>query len=273
MTWSILEKLSARGIVSGRPDPAMRNLRVSLVVDDMDGERKRSLKDLLRKLGRKRVSDEALGRYDQALTHRSYLCEQERIPTEKDNERLEFLGDRVLNLVTAEFLYQSFPAPEGELTARMEWTKNRNLASLVLSSGTGLEELIRIGRGQEKTPRIIAGAFEAFIAAYYLDAGLERTKKLISRFFPENLLDFGITPNYKKMLQELVQKRSQSIPVYELESRRGAAHQPLYTYAVRVGGAIVGRGSGRTKREATQDAARDALKQIGTCPEPSQGYP
>jgi ribonuclease-3 len=239
----------------------------------MDDERKRSLKDLLTKLGRTRVSDEALGWYDQALTHRSYLCELERIPSEKDNERLEFLGDRVLNLVTAEFLFQSFPAPEGELTARMEWTKNRNLASLVVSSGIGLEDLIRTGRGQEKTPRIIAGAFEAFIAAFYLDAGLERTKKLISRFFPENLLDFGITPNYKKMLQELIQKRSQSIPVYELELRGGAAHQPLFTYVVRVGGEIIGRGSGRTKREATQDAACDALQQIGACQDSSEAYP
>jgi ribonuclease-3 len=234
------------------------------MVHGMDNDRNRSLQELLRKLGRTRVSEKALERYDQALTHRSYLRENCGMPNEKNNERLEFLGDRVLNLVVAEFLYLSFPVPEGELTARMEWTKNRNLASLIVSSGIGFEKLIRTGKGQGKTPRIIAGSFEAFIAAFYLDTGLERTKKLISRFFPENMTDFGITKNYKKILQEMVQKKYQSLPLYELENREGAAHHPSFVYVVRLRGVIIGRGSGKTKTEATQNAAHDALKQIGS---------
>jgi ribonuclease-3 len=230
----------------------------------MDNDRKRSLRNLLKKLGRPRVSAKALERYDQALTHRSYLCENNVKPAQKDNERLEFLGDRVLNLTIAEYLYLSFPGAEGELTARMEWTKNQNLASLVVSSGTGLDELIRTGKGQVKTQRIIAGSFEAFIAAFYLDAGLEKTKKLISMFFPENTGDFGISRNYKKMLQELVQKQNLSLPLYELERREGAAHQPSFFYVVRVEGRVIGRGSGKTKTEATQNAAHDALQRIDT---------
>ncbi len=230
----------------------------------MDNDRKRSLRNLLKKLGRTRVSAKALERYDQALTHRSYLREDNVTPAEKDNERLEFLGDRVLNLTIAEYLYLSFPGAEGELTARMEWTKNKNLASLVVSSGTGLDGLIRTGKGQEKTPRIIAGSFEAFIAAFYLDAGLEKTKKLISIFFPENTADFGINRNYKKMLQERVQKQNLPLPLYELEHRVGADHQPFFFYVVRVGARVIGRGSGKTKTEATQNAAHDALQRIDT---------
>jgi ribonuclease-3 len=226
----------------------------------MDNDRRESLQVFLRKFGRARVALEALERYHQALTHRSYS--RELGGQEGDNERLEFLGDRILNFVVAEYLYSTFPGTEGELTVRMEFTKNRNLAHLVATSGNGLEELILTGKGQEKTPRIIAGSFEAFIAAFYLDTGLEKTKKLIFRFFPQDDADFGISRNHKKVLQEYLQKKGLPTPRYELESREGTDHQPQFIYAVRVEGNVVGRGTGRNKAEATQNAARNALETI-----------
>jgi ribonuclease-3 len=223
----------------------------------MDTDRKEALQEFLKNLGHSRVSNEALSWYDQSFTHRSFSREQGS--GAGDNERLEFLGDRILNFVVAEHLFTIFSGAEGELTARMECTKNKNLAALIESSGTEFELLILTGKGQEKTKRIVAGAFEAFIAAFYLDCGLEKTKKIILRFFAKDHTDFGIIRNHKKILQEYLQKGGFPIPTYELESKTGAAHQPQFVFIVRVEGKIVGRGSGRNKTEATQNAARDAL--------------
>jgi ribonuclease-3 len=223
----------------------------------MDDDRRDTLRGFLRSLGRTKVSAEALERYDQALTHRSAIGE---VGVCEDNERLEFLGDRILNFVVAEYLYETFSEAEGELTARMEFTKNRNLALLVAASGTGFEELILSGKGQAKTARIIAGSFEAFIAAFYLDVGLEKTKKFIFRFFPKDRTGFGLSMNHKKLLQEYLQKKGLPTPHYELENREGAAHKPLFVYVVTVKGKVIGRGIGNNKTDATQDAARNALK-------------
>jgi ribonuclease-3 len=237
----------------------------------MDNDRRESLRKLLKKLGRVEVSTVSLERYHRALTHRSYIREQGG--KEGDNERLEFLGDRILNFVVAEYLYSTFSETAGELTARMEFTKNRNLALLIAASRIGLEELILTGKGQEKTPRLIAGAFEAFIAAFYLDIGLGRTKKLIFRFFPEDITGFGISRNHKKVLQEYLQKKGLPTPHYELESREGADHQPWFVYVVRVEGNVVGRGAGKNKTDATQNAARNAMKNICGLSCEDLGYP
>ena len=237
----------------------------------MDNDRRKSLFALLKKLRRIRVPADALERYNQALTHRSYG--RDKGEGEGDNERLEFLGDRILNFIVAEYLFEEFPGTEGDLTARMEFTKNRNLAHLIAQSGIGFEDLILIGKGQEVTPRVLAGSFEAFLAAYYLDCGLERTKKLIFRLFPEDTTDFGISTNYKKQLQEFLQKKGLPPPSYELERREGADHRPTFIFLVKSKGVIVGRGSGRTKTEATQDAARKALLYLFNPKMSDQGYP
>ncbi len=224
----------------------------------MDNERKTALRAFLKRLGRTRVSAGALELYHQAMTHRSYSRQSEG--RECDNERLEFLGDRILNLVLAEHLYKTFPETEGELTARMEFARNMNLARCVVSSGSGLEDLILVGKGQEITSRIAAGAFEAFIAALYLDAGLAKTKEVIFRFFPPETTRFGASRNYKKELQELLQKGGLPAPRYEPESREGADHRPQFVYVVLIDGVVAGRGTGKNKAEATQEAARQALE-------------
>ncbi|NYT16423.1 MAG: ribonuclease III [Methanomicrobiales archaeon] len=225
-----------------------------------DGERERLLRAFLTSpaIGRRRAGPEALGRYHCALTHRSYT--RETGVTSGDNERLEFLGDRVLNLIVAEFLFRNYPGQEGDLTARMEWTENRNLARAVAAANIGFEDLILVGSRQEKTPRIIAGAFEAFVAALYLDLGLARTKTIIGRLMSDEIRNFRTDRNYKKILQEYLQKRDHPLPEYHLEERTGAHHHPRFSYVVMIDGAVIGRGKGRSKAEATQNAAREALQ-------------
>lgn len=225
----------------------------------IDGERERLLRAFLScpSIGRRRAGPEALDRYHRALTHRSYTRETGEISG--DNERLEFLGDRVLNLIVAEFLCRNYPGQEGDLTARMEWTENRNLARAVAAADIGFEDLIQVGSRQERTPRIIAGAFEAFVAALYLDLGLPRTRTIIRRLMADEIRNFRTDRNYKKNLQEYLQKQDRPLPEYQLEERSGAHHHPRFSYVVIVDGDIIGRGKGRSKAEATQNAAREAL--------------
>jgi len=239
------------------PDRLESEMNTFMIID---GERERLLCAFLSSpaIGRSRVGSEALERYHSAMTHRSHM--RETGETSGDNERLEFLGDRVLNLIVAEFLFLNYPGPEGDLTARMEWTENRNLARAVTAAGIGFEELILVGSRQEKTPRIIAGAFEAFVAALYLDLGLERTKTIIGRLMADEIRNYRTDRNYKKSLQEYLQKQDRPLPEYQLEERSGAHHHPRFSYMVIIDGEVIGRGTGRSKAEATQNAAREALR-------------
>jgi ribonuclease-3 len=230
---------------------------------EIDGDRIRLLRDFLSgpPIRRRRVDDRTLARYHQSLVHRSFIREEDASGS-GDNERLEFLGDRVLNLIVAEFLYQTYPGSEGELTARMEWTENRNLARAVTALDIGFEDLVLVGISQEKTPRIVAGAFEAFVAALYLDLGMIRTKAIVLQLMAEEIREYRTDRNYKKILQEYFQKQNRPLPAYALEDRSGVAHQPSFTYVVTVDGEIIGRGVGRSKAEATQNAARQALNRL-----------
>jgi ribonuclease-3 len=228
-------------------------------------EREAEIREFLARpeIGRRRISQAALTRYNEAFTHRSYTRENASDRQERsDYERLEFLGDRVLNLVIAEYLFSMFDEPEGSLSSRMEWTKNRNLASVIASADPAFPGLIRVGKNQVMTPAIIAGAFEAFIGALYLDAGLEAVKRMITALFAENITGFSTDSNYKKKLQEYLQKRNLPLPVYELEYREGKSHSPHFSYLVKSGGITLGRGLGNSKSEATQKAAREALERM-----------
>jgi ribonuclease-3 len=144
----------------------------------------------------------------------------------------------------------------------MEWTKNRNLAYVISTADPAFPGLIRVGRKQVLTPKIIAGAFEAFIGALYLDAGLETVKTMIDALFAENIREFSTDKNYKKKLQECLQKKALPLPVYELEYRMGEPHSPHFSYVVKSGGITLGRGTGKSKSEATQLAAREALERM-----------
>lgn len=213
------------------------------------------------------IDKDSLDLYSRALTHSSFSRGESLLSGEGaglvDNERLEFLGDRVLNLVVAEYLYRCYDEPEGRLTQRMEVTRNRNLGTLIPSLGIGLEDLILLAANQEITPGIIADAFEAFIGALYLDIGFERTKHVVLFLMGDEIESFSTGKNYKKKLQEILQKQKRPLPVYSLVHKRGMDHEPEFVYTVTVDGGISGEGSGSSKAEATQKAALDILRRMG----------
>jgi ribonuclease-3 len=202
---------------------------------------------------------------DTALTHRSYVNEHPEL-CRRDNERLEFLGDAILDAAAAMLLFERFPsAQEGELTRRRADVVNeRALAAIAEELGIG--EALRLGRGEERSggrtkPRLLASALEACLAAVCLDAGIE-TALRIARGLLEPRID-GVVPgadDYKTRLQEFFQARKWPIPRYEVERTEGPEH--ALTYYVRVSsleGITLARGSGRSKLEAEQHAAREVL--------------
>jgi ribonuclease-3 len=231
----------------------------------MEENRRKDLEDLLFRpeIGLKVVSTDDLESYDRALTHRSAASPEPGPPgPETNNERLEFLGDRVLNLIVAEYLYRADHLSEGEMTQRMEVTMNQNLAAIVPTMGIGLESLIRLGPGQDPNSRIIAGAFEAFIGALYLNLGMRQTKKIVVGLLSDEIKNFSAERNHKKKLQEYLQKNHRPIPVYKFMAQNGPDHRPVFTYRVLIGGQLYGEGVGSSKAEATQNAAQSALEKI-----------
>ena len=203
-----------------------------------------------------------------ALTHSSYANENRGRSCES-NERLEFLGDSVLGMVVAEALYRRFPdLPEGRLTRmRAQLVCEESLHRVAGEIGLGAH--IRLGKGEEHTggrtrTSILADATEALIAAMYLDGGMDVARGFIERYILPELngeyIPFG---DAKTDLQELIQKKSGSTLSYELVGESGPDHDKTFTTRVLPNGASVGTGSGRTKKEAEQAAARAALKALG----------
>ncbi len=208
-----------------------------------------------------------------ALTHRSYLNEQgvEQLrAVHHSNERLEFIGDSILGMITAEFLYQRYPdLPEGALTAYRtalvrtetlaDWARRFQLdTSLYLSRGESVAE-------GEIRDRILAGAFEAVIAAIYFDQGLKATRDFLHDLLEEDaeeIITVGQETNYKGRLQELVQEWKRVTPVYNTLSVEGPAHERTFTVEVLVDGEPLGAGAGSSKRMAQQVAARRALVKL-----------
>ena len=203
-----------------------------------------------------------------ALTHSSFANERHD-PGEESYERLEFLGDSILGHIAADFLYrQDPPIPEGRMTRlRAELVCEQSLHRVALRLGLGA--YMRLGRGEEHTggrerPSILADMVESIIAALYLDSGMPEAR----RFIHEQLLDrVSITANhrsadYKTQLQELVQRRPNQVIAYEMTGDSGPDHNKTFFFRVTVNGEPVGEGSGRTKKEAEQMAARQALEKL-----------
>ncbi|WP_405602539.1 ribonuclease III [Streptomyces sp. NBC_01410] len=201
-----------------------------------------------------------------ALTHRSYAYENGGLPT---NERLEFLGDSVLGLVVTDTLYRTHPdLPEGQLAKlRAAVVNSRALAEV----GRGLELglFIRLGRGEEGTggrdkASILADTLEAVIGAVYLDQGLEAASELVHRLFDpliEKSSNLGAGLDWKTSLQELTAAEGLGVPEY-LVTETGPDHEKTFTAAARVGGVSYGTGTGRSKKEAEQQAADSAWREI-----------
>jgi ribonuclease III len=208
-----------------------------------------------------------------ALVHRSYLNELGLDSDEAvagSNERLEFLGDAVLGMITGEFLYHEFPGlPEGQLTAfRTALVRTETLAEW--ARRFGIDQHLYLGRGElvndgEVRDRILAGAFEAIIAAIYLDRGLRKTRAFLKRLLQEDaetIISAGQETNYKGRLQELIQDRQRITPTYHTLSVSGPAHQRTFEVEVVVGEQQIGIGTGSSKRAAQQEAARQALDRL-----------
>ena len=200
-----------------------------------------------------------------ALTHSSYA--NERHGEAQSYERLEFLGDSILGLVTAEFLFTHEPQlPEGRMTRlRAELVCEVSLHKTALALGLG--DYMRLGKGEEHTggrerPSILADMVESIIAALYLDSDMDEARRFIMEHVLKDaeLDDAHRIADYKTRFQELVQKKSNQIIAYQLVDETGPDHDKTFTFEVSVNGEVYGRGSGKTKKEAEQMAACKALE-------------
>jgi ribonuclease-3 len=204
-----------------------------------------------------------------AHTHRSYI--NEHAGAGEDNERLEFLGDAVLDFVAASFLYHNYPAQnEGGLTKlRSALVNTDQLAALAMGLDLGRE--LRLGKGEEDTggrqrPTLLCAAFEAMIGAYYLDSGLDAVRVYIEPLFKvaaENIILGDKDTDGKSLFQEWAQAERGITPRYVLVSVAGPDHNREYTVEVLVGDEVMGSGTGPSKQSATQAAARAALANVG----------
>ncbi|MCR8848612.1 ribonuclease III [Rossellomorea sp. SC111] len=204
----------------------------------------------------------------QAFTHSSYVNEHRRKPYE-DNERLEFLGDAVLELTVSQFLFKKYPMmSEGELTKlRAAIVCEPSLVKFSIELNFG--ELILLGKGEEMTggrerPALLADVFEAFIGAVYLDQGLETVISILEKVvYPKiNVGAFSHVMDYKSQLQELVQRGSAGMIEYSILEESGPAHNRQFISRVSLNDEELGIGNGRSKKEAEQKAAQKALEKL-----------
>jgi ribonuclease-3 len=204
-----------------------------------------------------------------ALTHRSYLNEHPLYPLE-DNERLEFLGDAVLDFVTGEYLYHRFPEmAEGPLTnLRSALVRRETLARFAQFLGLGSYLLMGHGEiesGGRRRPATLCAAFEALVGALYLDQGLERVVVFVEPLIGpevERTLSGNLDKDAKSRLQELAQGRMHRTPHYETVAESGPDHAKEFVVQVVIDGVACGQGSGHSKQRAAQAAARDALERF-----------
>ncbi len=204
-----------------------------------------------------------------ALTHSSYA--NERKNKLECNERLEFLGDSVLGFIVSDYIFKNCSKmPEGDLTkVRASLVCEKSLSTFARQINLG--EFIVLSNGERNNggafrPSILCDAFEAVIAAIYMDAGIEAARKFVLRFIipcldnPSSLKSAG---DYKTQLQEIVQKNPGEQLSYELVSEKGPDHDKHFQVVVKINNNIIGKGGGKSKKEAEQQAAREALGLMG----------
>ena len=201
-----------------------------------------------------------------AFTHRSYLNEHKKTAQEH-NERLEFLGDAVLELVVTEYLYSTYSEPEGILTNwRSALVRTESISAA--ASREGFEPLLRLSRGEKRgslraRQQILANTYESVVGALYLDKGYEAAKAYITKtLLPtfEEILKAGSWLDPKSRLQETVQNKEGFTPVYKVISEEGPDHDKMFVIGVFVDNNLKGQGSGPSKQSAQVAAATDALK-------------
>ena len=228
---------------------------------------KESVAALQEKIGYKFKNEKLLL---EALSHSSYANENKNL---KSNERLEFLGDSVLSIIVSDHIFKHFShIPEGNLT--------KLRASLVCESALfdfakkiNLGDYILLGKGEEQTggrerPSIVSDAFEAVIAAVYLDGGMETAREYVLSFIPEDITPKGSDAfhDYKTILQEVIQRNPEERVTYHLKSESGPDHDKHFTVQVMLNNNVIGEGTGRSKKTAEQAAAKEALALMGIKP-------
>lgn len=209
----------------------------------------------------------------EALTHRSYVFEKPAVGL-RHNERLEFLGDAILAFLSAEYLFSTYPAlSEGELTdTRAALVRASTLANFARRLDLGRH--LRMGRGEARTggrqrDTLLAAAFESLLGALYLDSGLETVRRLLLPLLVEEaqrVVSGGRFKDDKSLLQELAQAHLGVTPTYRVVAEEGPAHSRSYTVEVLLGEQVAGRGQGRNKQSAEQEAAHQALEANGWLP-------
>lgn len=226
-------------------------------------------KKQLEKLIGTRIRD--ISYYEQAFTHSSYL---NVLKTERDiiaysNERLEFLGDSVLGLIITDHLFNFFPdIKEGDLTKIRSRLINKHTLAYVANK-IGLQQFLRISFGTQKNfdkagETIIANTFEALVAAIYFDSGIEKVVSFLYKtLIPlTGLDDFMFDSNYKSRLLEIIQSKSKYPPTYKVIDEKGPDHDKIYNIGVYFNDVLLGTGLGKNKKDAEQEAARNALDNL-----------
>ncbi len=202
----------------------------------------------------------------QAFCHRSYLNENPKCDLE-NNERLEFLGDAVLELVVTEYLYKNYKESEGQLTNwRAALVNSQSLAEI--AEELGFNDYILLSRGEAKDTgkarqSILANAFEAFLGALYLDQGLRAVRNFINKYLIKKLsyiVENGLFRDAKSFFQEIAQKEIKITPEYKVLEEAGPDHAKEFTIGVFLGDKLIAKGKGSSKQEAEEKAARNALK-------------
>lgn len=221
------------------------------------------MKELFDKL---KIKPNDLKLYTLAFSHSSYTYERH---LKADYERLEFLGDAVLDLVVSDYLYRHYTLQEGDMTkTRAEYVCEN--ACYTYASNLNFSNYIRVGHGEELEGGrfkkvILADIFEAFMGAIYLDLGYEVAKETILEIIVPYIEDKNIVffNDYKSSLQELVQTDQRNL-YYEVIEESGPAHQKLFTIAVKIDDIVYGVGTAGSKKEAEQEAAKSALEKLAT---------
>lgn len=200
-----------------------------------------------------------------ALTHRSYVNEHKA--AHEHNERLEFLGDAVLELVSSDYLYRNYDYPEGVMTAiRAALVRTESIGDA--GKELGYEPLVRLSRGEKQGSErahdvILADCFEAVTGAIYLDQGYEAAREFIAKHIlvkTDMVIEEGLWRDPKSYVQELAQKVDGITPVYKTLKEEGPDHDKLFTVGLYVGGSLKGTGTGHSKQEAQTAAAREGVK-------------
>ena len=237
----------------------------------MQKEREDDLREFCASLG---IEMDNLAMLDMALTHTSYAHEAKENPRPEHNERIEFLGDSVLSVIVSTYMYKNFEKlAEGQLTklrahlvceaSLFEYAKKMNLGKYLLL-GKG-EEL----SGGRERPSLLADAFESVLGAYYLDQGFAKAETYLLGMMQKEI-DFicihGICGDYKTRLQEYLQKDGDVNISYRLVESFGPEHNKTFTTEVLLQGEAIGQGSGRTKKDSEQQAAKDALNKMHVTP-------